>query len=67
MSRFHVKPLDETTWPDFVRLLEKHGGVWGGCWCMSFHAEGAGRSATLHRAEKEQRVREGRAHAALVY
>lgn len=66
---YRVRPLDETTWPDFVSLVERHNGVWGGCWCMAFHAEGVGRhkSPAQNRAEKEQRVREGRAHAALVY
>jgi GNAT superfamily N-acetyltransferase len=65
MAGFSVKPLDETTWPHFARLVERHDGVWGGCWCMSFHARGAG--AAQNRSEKEARVREGRAHAALVY
>jgi GNAT superfamily N-acetyltransferase len=69
MSEFTVKALDESTWPDFARLVEKHNGVWGGCWCMSFHPEGVGRNKTAaqNRSEKERRVREGRAHAALVY
>ena len=69
MSEFTVKPLDESTWPDFARLVERHNGVWGGCWCMAFHAEGVGRTKTAaqNRSEKECRVREGRAHAALVY
>ena len=69
MTRFSVKPLDETTWPDFARLVERHNGVWGGCWCMSFHPEGVGRGKTAmqNRSEKEWRVREGRAHAALVF
>jgi GNAT superfamily N-acetyltransferase len=65
MAGFSVKPLDETTWQHFARLVEGHNGVWGGCWCMSFHARGAG--AAQNRSEKEARVREGRAHAALVY
>jgi len=36
---------------------------------MAFHAEGAGRTKTVaqNRREKECRVREGRAHAALVF
>lgn len=36
---------------------------------MSFHPEGVGhtKTAAQNRAEKERRVREGRAHAALVY
>jgi GNAT superfamily N-acetyltransferase len=69
VNDYIVKPLDESTWPDFARLVEKHNGVWGGCWCMSFHEEGVGhaRPPALNRAEKECRVREGRAHAALVY
>ena len=67
MARFDVKPLDQATWPDFAALVERHNGVWGGCWCMAFHAEGVGRDPARHRAEKERRVREGRAHAAIVY
>jgi GNAT superfamily N-acetyltransferase len=69
MAGFNVKPLDETTWLGFARLVEKHNGVWGGCWCMIFHPEGVGRikTAAQNRSEKECRVREGRAHVALVY
>ena len=62
---FSAKPLDETTWPQFAALVERHNGVWGGCWCMAFHAKGVG--ATGNRAEKEARVREGHAHAALIF
>ncbi len=64
-----MRPLDEATWPDFAQLVERHNGVWGGCWCMGFHSEGVGRHKTpgQNRSEKECRVREGRAHAALVY
>jgi len=69
MAGFGVQPLDEATWPDFARLVEKHNGVWGGCWCIAFHPEGADPSRTpeRNRAAKERRVRAGRAHAALVY
>ncbi len=69
MTGFRVRPLDQATWPDFERLVESHNGVWGGCWCMAFHAEGVGRTKTAaqNRSEKDHRVREGRAHAALVY
>jgi GNAT superfamily N-acetyltransferase len=65
MKEFTVKPLSSRTWPDFARLVEKHNGVWGGCWCMSFHSEGTGTGKA--RSLKEGRVREARAHAALVY
>jgi GNAT superfamily N-acetyltransferase len=53
----------------FARLVEANNGVWGGCWCMWYHGkdESAGKSAALKRKAKECRVREGRAHAALVY
>ncbi len=69
MPEFTVKPLDESTWPDFARLVEKHNGVWGGCWCMAFHEDDVRHEnkAAQNRSRKETRVREGRAHAALVY
>jgi len=69
MPEFAVGALDPTTWPHFAALVERHSGVWGGCWCMAFHPEGTGtrRTAAQNRAEKECRVRDGTAHAALVY
>jgi GNAT superfamily N-acetyltransferase len=66
MPDFSVKPLSPTTWPDFAALVERHNGVWGGCWCLEFHSEGKERGAD-RRDKKECRVREGAAHAALVY
>ena len=68
MAGFRVKPLDKSTWTDFAELAARHRGVWNGCWCLAFHAEG-GRGKTIdeRRAAKEARVCEGRAHAALVY
>lgn len=68
-SRLTARPLSPDTWPAFARLVEKHGGIFGGCWCISFHLgpkEGK-RGAAAYRAMKETRVREGRAHAALVF
>jgi len=54
VSDFSVKKLDETTWPDFARLVEKHNWVWGGCWCMAFHEERVepARSALQNRLDK---------------
>jgi hypothetical protein len=66
VAGYVIKPLNEATWPDFARLVERHNGVWGGCWCIAFHPEG-GQRGTDHRAQKEQRVRDGEAHAALVF
>jgi hypothetical protein len=66
---FTTKPLNAETWPDFASLVEDHNGVWGGCWCLGFHDDGAPNVNTpeQRRRLKEARVREGRAHAALVY
>jgi GNAT superfamily N-acetyltransferase len=69
MPPLTTKPLTPETWADFAALVEAHNGVWGGCWCMGFHAEGVGRHKTpeQNRREKQLRVNEDRAHAALVY
>lgn len=64
-----ARPLTASTWPAFARLVERHNGIFGGCWCISFHlGPGEGKQgAARYRAMKEARVREGRAHAALVF
>jgi GNAT superfamily N-acetyltransferase len=63
---FAIRSLDAATWPEFASLVERHGGVFGGCWCMGFHAE-MSRSAEGNRAAKLARVRAGTSHAALVF
>ena len=66
MPGFLVKPLCEATWPAFAALVERHNGVWGGCWCLGFHPEGKAPGA--HRREQKHcRVRDGSAHASLVF
>ncbi|MDX2536438.1 GNAT family N-acetyltransferase [Streptomyces scabiei] len=63
-----VRRLDTDTWVAFAQLIEANNGVRGGCWCMSFHVKvGKGRTPQHNRTEKEQRVREGRTHASLVF
>ena len=67
-SELVVRPLGPSTWPAFARLALANNGVWGGCWCMGFHVPlGQGRTPAQNRAEKEQRVHQGRTHAALVF
>jgi ribosomal protein S18 acetylase RimI-like enzyme len=66
MPAFKIQPLSSSTWQDFAALVERHNGVWGGCWCLEFHPEGKERGAN-RRDKKELRVRQGTAHAALVY
>jgi len=69
MSKFTTKALDSTTWPDFSGLVEANNGVWGGCWCMWYHTKekGVSDSPESKRKAKECLVREGRAHASLVF
>ncbi len=69
MTAHTTKALDEATWEPFAALVERNGGVFGGCWCMGFHAEGVGKDTTpaMNRDRKLQRVRAGSAHAALVF
>ncbi|MGI0139713.1 MAG: GNAT family N-acetyltransferase [Thermoplasmata archaeon] len=65
----HAAPLSPDSWPTFARLVEKHNGIFGGCWCISLHLEPdeGKRGAEAYRAMKHARVKEGRAHAALVF
>jgi GNAT superfamily N-acetyltransferase len=66
---FTIKPLDQTTWDAFAALVERNNGVFGGCWCMGFHADGVGKDTTAAQncERKHERVRAGTAHAALVF
>ena len=69
MVRFLIRELGRETWPDFVRIMEKHNGVWGGCWCVAFHLQSGESDPTTrpHRAYKKRLVLADRSHAALVY
>ncbi|HTT26699.1 MAG TPA: GNAT family N-acetyltransferase [Thermoplasmata archaeon] len=49
--------------------MEKHNGIFGGCWCIAFHLgpdEGK-QGAKAYRAMKHARVKAGTAHAAMVF
>jgi ribosomal protein S18 acetylase RimI-like enzyme len=62
---FTTRPLDGSTWDAFAELVERNNGVYGGCWCIAYHLERRS-EAVNPRADKEDRVRTDRAHAALV-
>jgi GNAT superfamily N-acetyltransferase len=64
--KYTIKALDESSWDAFAGLVEANGGIFGGCWCMGFHPDG-GREPALNRERKLARVRDGTAHAALVF
>jgi len=62
---YTVRPLDASTWAPFAELVERNNGIFGGCWCIGYHPECAERGID-YRTTKEELVRAGRAHAALV-
>lgn len=63
--QYTIGELDASTWDAFADLVERNNGIYGGCWCIGYHPE-CGQRGINHRAVKEERVRTGRAHAALV-
>lgn len=70
MKKYETKPLDVTTWPDFASLVDANNGVWGGCWCMWYHGKELSSDDDAPEVKREAKaclVKEGRAHAALVY
>jgi GNAT superfamily N-acetyltransferase len=66
-ARYSVRPLQTGTWDAFAELVERNGGVMGGCWCQNNHRDPGLETPEAKRAAKEARVRAGRAHAALVF
>jgi GNAT superfamily N-acetyltransferase len=68
MSEYEIRALDASTWGPFARLAEKHNGMgFGGCWCTWFHSRVGRPEGEKGRPWKERLVREGTAHAALVF
>jgi GNAT superfamily N-acetyltransferase len=68
VSEYEVRALDATTWDAFADLVEKHNGCgFGGCWCTWFHTREGRPEGEMGRPWKERLVREGIAHAALVF
>lgn len=64
---YSIRSLSTDTWEAFAGLVERHNGIFGGCWCTFFHdctERGPGYDGS--RAFKKQQVDAGRAHAALV-
>ena len=65
-SVYSIRPLDASTWDTFADLVERNNGIYGGCWCIAFHTAYQ-RGVSDPRTLKEQLVRAGEAHAALVF
>jgi GNAT superfamily N-acetyltransferase len=66
MDGYTIKALDESTWPDFAAMVERNSGLFSGCWCTWFHPQ-VREGDEPNRVYKERMVREGVAHAALVF
>jgi len=68
MDELTVAPLAPGTWGAYARLMERHNGVFGGCWCTYFQTMSDQKTydADDNRSLKQRLVEEGRAHAALV-
>jgi GNAT superfamily N-acetyltransferase len=66
---YTTRLLTPATWGDFAALVEKHNGVWGGCWCMAFHPEGVrnAKSPEDNRTAKRAHVDRGTCHQVLVH
>src|SRR3954447_16427978 len=67
-STYTIAPLSPETWAAFEALVQRHNGIFGGCWCIWFHPDGPerGQGAEANRALKKAYVEQGKAHAALV-
>jgi hypothetical protein len=68
MTDYTIRALSPATWDAFAGMVERHNGVFGGCWCTWFHTMSAEKERTYdaNRSLKKGLVDEGRAHAALV-
>ncbi|MFI5892927.1 GNAT family N-acetyltransferase [Actinoplanes sp. NPDC051513] len=69
MNDYEIKALTSDTWDAYARLMERHNGVFGGCWCTYFHTlhEEKTFDADDNRSLKQRLVEEDRSHAALVF
>ncbi|HOI03577.1 MAG TPA: GNAT family N-acetyltransferase, partial [Dermatophilaceae bacterium] len=70
-AAYRIVPLSPATWPAFEALVQRHNGIFGGCWCTWFHdghpsCVGRGETFEGNRAIKKRLVDEGVARAALV-
>ena len=63
---YQVTTLDASTWAVFSDLVERNNGIFGGCWCIGFHLDRKPKQPMDNRKAKEELVRTGGAHAALV-
>lgn len=61
-----IRSLSPQTWAPYADFIAANNGVWGGCWCLVFHAGTKGGSQEERRARKQAMVEDDATHAALV-
>ncbi|WP_199539146.1 GNAT family N-acetyltransferase [Desertihabitans brevis] len=68
MAEHSIVALEPSSWTLFADLVQRQGGLFGGCWCSWFHPDRDDRTpgAEGSREFKREMVEEGIAHAALV-
>ena len=72
-SSYTIAPLSPETWSAFDALVQRHNGIFGGCWCIWFHPDGPerGQGAEANRALKKASERKAKPprgqHASLAY
>lgn len=66
---YRIEALTPATWDAYAGLAERHNGVWGGCWCVFFHAfpDPPERKELGNRGFKHLLVQQNRTHAAVVF
>lgn len=66
---YRIEPLGPATWEAYAGLAGRHNGVWGGCWCVFFHAypDPPDRKQLGNRGFKHLLVEQNRTHAAVVF
>lgn len=66
---YTVKELNSETWNAYSELIERHNGVWGGCWCTWFHdkSEKKDNPNISNKDLKKELVINDKAHAAIVF
>ncbi len=67
MEGYDTRALGPDTWEPYAALMERHKGVWGGCWCLVFHEGQKKDGYDERRARKRAMVQAGQSHAALVF
>lgn len=63
-----IVALGPDTWDIYEAMMQRHNGVFGGCWCLWFHLrpDPPERKQLGNQRFKESLVRSDRTHAALV-